>query len=159
MAAASAATLSRLQTLRALGVKPLRLRARDDAATVVATLAGDSRAAPAAQADAASPSPCFGNRIALARASSELHRPELAELSAKLTEAISKLGLQCVRIADAECDPRVRVLAFGDIDVPARIDPARVLRVESLATLHADRARKRALWEMLQGLARAAVVD
>lgn len=157
MVAASAATLSRLQTLRALGVKPLRLRARHDAATVVATLAGDMRAASAAPADAASPTVRYGNRIALARASAELHRPELAELSAKLTEAISKLGMQCVRIADAERDPRVRVLAFGDIDVTATIDPARVLRVDSLAMLHTDRARKRALWEMLQGLARAVV--
>lgn len=159
MVAAFTAALSRLQTLRALGVKPLRLRARNDAATVVATLAGDSRAAPAAQTDVVSPTIRYGNRIALARAGAELHRPELAELSAKLTEAISKLGLQCVRIADAERDPRVRVLAFGDIDVPATIDPARVLYVDSLATLHADRARKRALWEMLQGLAREAGID
>lgn len=154
MDATSTVLFSRLQTLHALGITPLRLRARNDARVSVATIADDSQVAPAASADAASPSARYSNRIALIRASAELHRPELAELSAKLTEAISKLGMQCVRIADAERDPHVRVLAFGDIEVPATIDPTCVLRIDTLATLHADRTRKRALWEMLQNLTR-----
>ncbi|MEO7149252.1 MAG: hypothetical protein ABIY40_04880 [Rhodanobacteraceae bacterium] len=153
MAAAVVDVISRSRTLRALGIAPLRLRARNGATAVVATIADDSQVAPAASVDAASPPARSGNRIVLVRASAELHRPELAELSAKLTEAISKLGMQCVRIVDAERDPHVRVLAFGAVDVPLTIDPARVLRVDTLATLHADRARKRALWEMLQNLA------
>ncbi|MEO6968111.1 MAG: hypothetical protein ABI132_06610 [Rhodanobacteraceae bacterium] len=156
MTAAPVVVLSRSQTLRALGITPLRLRARNDAAATVEPIAGGSQNAPAVLAGTASSSARHGNRIALARASMELHRPELAELSAKLTEAISKLGMQCVRIADAERDECVRVLAFGDVEVPATIEEARVLRVDALATLHADRTRKRALWEMLQGLVREA---
>lgn len=152
MDAASVIMLSRSGTLRALGATPLRLRARaTDAAVDTAAL----HPAPAASPGAAPPLH-FDNRIALARSSQELHQPALAELSARITEAISKLGLQCVRMIDAERDTAVRVLAFGDAPVAATIDPARVLRVDTLSTLHADRERKRALWDLLQGLAREA---
>ena len=129
------ATLSRIDTLRALGVNPLRLRTRDVAPQ------------PPIAAIAA-----FDKRVALLRAQEEIEQPALAMLYTKITEAISTLGLQCVRIADAEADPRVRVLAFGDPPLPPAIDAGRVLRVDALAVLHADRGRKRALWDRLQEL-------
>jgi DNA polymerase III psi subunit len=126
--------LSRLDTLRALGVMPLRLRACEtNENSAVATVECDKR-------------------IALLRSQEEIEQAPLAMLYTKITEAISTLGLQCVRIADAEADPRVRVLAFGDAPLPPAIDAGRVLRVDALAVLHADRGRKRALWDRLQEL-------
>ena len=132
-------TLSRVDTLRALGVQPLRLRARK----IVS-------AAPQPQIAA---SVMFDKRIALLRAQEEIEQPVLAMLYTKITEAISTLGLQCVRMADAENDPRVRVLVFGEVPLPPAIGAERVARVDALAVLHADRARKRALWDALQRLA------
>ncbi|MER3546854.1 MAG: hypothetical protein C4338_04290 [Rhodanobacteraceae bacterium] len=129
--------LSRTELLRALGAMPLRLRGRVDIA----------EAAPGAAKVA------FDKRIALLRAQEEIEQPALTMLYTKITEAISTLGLQCVRMADAESDPRVRVLVFGDASPPPRIGEDRVLRVDALALLNADRARKRALWERLQRLA------
>jgi hypothetical protein len=132
--------LSRIDTLRALGVAPLRLR----------TAAGEkAESAPAG----GPPPPGFDKRIALLRAQEEIEQAPLAMLYTRITEAISSLGLQCVRIADAEADPRVRVLAFGDASLPPAIDAGRALRVDALAVLHADRTRKRALWDRLQKLA------
>lgn len=133
----ASAALSRIDTLRALGVVPLRLRTSDpDEKAAAAT-------ATATESD---------KRIALLRAQEEIEQAPLAMLYTKITEAISSLGLQCVRMADAEADPRVRVLAFGDPPLPPAIDPGRVLRVDALAVLHADRERKRALWDRLQQL-------
>ncbi|HET9836116.1 MAG TPA: hypothetical protein VFP88_07240 [Rhodanobacteraceae bacterium] len=134
--------------LRALGVTPLRLRARP--AKI------QEPAIPQPARSAQMPKPVPDKRIALLRAQAEIERPALATLYTKITEAISALGLQCVRMADAENDPRVRVLAFGDVPLPPAIEPARVLSVDTLATLEADRARKRALWELMQTLAREA---
>ena len=125
--------LSRVDTLRALGVMPLRLRTCELGSPAPASVGCDKR-------------------IALLRAQEEIEQAPLAMLYTKITEAISTLGLQCVRIADAEADPRVRVLAFGDPPLPPAIDAGRVLRVDALAVLHADRGRKRALWDRLQEL-------
>jgi hypothetical protein len=139
---------SRTQVLEALGVTPLRLRARP-AKTEALTA---SSPAPSAEMPKAMPD----KRIALLRSQAEINQPALAALYTKITEAISALGLQCVRQADAENDPRVRVLAFGDVTLPAGIEAGRVLRVDALSTLDSDRARKRALWELMQKLAREA---
>jgi len=128
--------LSRTETLRALGVMPLRLRTCET---------GENPAVAAMECD---------KRIALLRAQEEIEQAPLAMLYTKITEAISSLGLQCVRIADAEADPRVRVVAFGDAPLPPAIDAGRVLRVDALAVLHADRGRKRALWDRLRKLVR-----
>ncbi|MGH8213814.1 MAG: hypothetical protein ACREPP_11365 [Rhodanobacteraceae bacterium] len=126
--------LSRAETLRALGVMPLRLRTCEP---------GESHAEAATQ---------FDKRIALLRAQEEIDQPVLAMLYTKITEAISSLGLQCVRMADAEADPRVRVLVFGGAPLPSSIDAGRALRVDALVVLQTDRARKRALWDRLQRL-------
>ncbi len=126
--------LSRIELLRALGMNPLRLRARS------------------AKAEAG-PRIAFDKRIALLRAQQEVDQPALSMLYTKITEAISTLGLQCVRIADAEADSHVRVLAFGEAPLPPAIGIERVLRVDALAVLNADRTRKRALWDLLQRLA------
>jgi hypothetical protein len=134
--------------LQALGVTPLRLRQRSTQVQAAAV----PRPAPPARMPEAVPD----RRIALLRSQAEIEQPGLAALYTKITEAISGLGLQCVRQADAENDPRVRVLAFGDVPLPQTIEPGRVQRVDSLATLGADRARKRALWEVMQKLAREA---
>ena len=145
--AAGMATISRTQVLQALGVTPLRLRARSKA---------EPSAVPQPAPVAPMPKVAPDKRIALLRAQREIEQPALATLYTKITEAISALGLQCVRQADAENDPRVRVLAFGDVPLPSAIEPARVIRVDPLATLGADRERKRALWELMQRLAREA---
>lgn len=140
--------LTHFQVLQALGVMPLRLRARTASVGQVAP------AAVAIPSKTASPQAITDKRIALARSQSEIEQPTLAALYTKITEAISALGLQCVRIADAEADPHVRVLAFGEVPLPATIAPERVSRVDALSTLNIDRVRKRALWELMQRLAR-----
>jgi hypothetical protein len=127
-------TLTRFDTLRALGVTPLRLRASEPDEHSAAAAAGRDK------------------RIALLRAQGEIEQAPLAMLYTKITEAISSLSLQCVRVADAEADPRVHVLAFGDAPLPPAIGAGRVLRVDALAVLHADRERKRALWDRLRKL-------
>jgi hypothetical protein len=134
---AQATPFSRADLLRALGVTPLRLRPRP----------WTQAAAPPAEPQAA-----IDKRLALAPRAGDMDAPALAALYTKIGEAITSLGLQCVRIADAEADPRVRVLAFGDPPLPPAIDAGRVLRVDALAVLHADRGRKRALWDRLQEL-------
>ncbi|SRR5579885_351563 len=131
--------LSRIDVLRALGVDPLWLRAR----SATSETASVSQTVPIA----------FDKRIALLRAQQEVEQPALSMLYTKITEAISTLGLQCVRMADAENDPGVRVLVFGDAPLPPTIGAERAVRVDSLAVLQADRARKRALWDELQRLA------
>lgn len=145
---AGTASISRARVLRALGAMPMRLRAR----TGIEETTSVSK--PAATVVPAPVTP--DRRIALLRSQAEINQPALATLYTKITEAISALGLQCVRQADAENDPRVRVLAFGEVQLPAGIEAARVLRVDALATLEADRARKRGLWELMQRLAREA---
>jgi len=131
--------LSRIDVLRALGVTPLRLRTR----SAIAKTASVSHTAAIA----------FDKRIALLRAQAEIEQPVLAMLYIRITEAISTLGLQCVRMTDAESDPRVRVLVFGEVPLPPAIGIERVVRVDTLTVLQADRTRKRALWDELQRLA------
>src|SRR5690348_6271321 len=140
---------SRTRVLKALGVTPLRLRARPAQAAMPAV------AEPAAPVPAMPSAP--DKRIVLLRAQAEIEQPALATLYTRITEAISGLGLQCVRQADAESDPRVRVLAFGDVTLPDAIAASRVLRVDALAALDTDRNGKRALWELMQKMARETV--
>jgi len=142
------AMASRTQVLRALGVMPLRLRAP---VAVAAEVVAPERAPAVAQP------PVPDKRIALLRAQSEIEQPALATLYTRITEAISALGLQCVRQADAENDPRVRVLVFGDVTLPSAIGDSRALRVEALAVLDSDRNRKRALWQLMQKISREAM--
>lgn len=149
------AATSRTQILRALGVMPLRLRTRAVTAEQAAVRKVVS-AAPVLRPAAAQAPAVPDKRIALLRAQSEIEQPALAALYTKITEAISAKGLQCVRQADAENDPRVRVLAFGDVMLPGSIAASRVLRVDALAVLDADRSRKRALWDLIQKIAREA---
>ena len=147
MMQAHAAGLSRNAVLRALGVTPLRLRFAEPSRDSDPIL-GATDAAPMADAGARR----FDRRIALAPSREETDRPELSALYAKIGEAVASLGLQCVRLADAESDPRVRVLAFGDVALPPDIAAERVLRVDALAVLQTDRERKRGLWDALQRL-------
>ena len=152
--------VSRTRVLQALGVTPLRLRGRAVAPRETIS-PRPSIAEPAESIAQAAPTPQAApdHRIALLRAQSEIEQPALASLYTKITEAISALGLQCVRQADAENDPRVRVLAFGEVPLPAMIEPARVLRADALAVLDADRTRKRALWDLIRNLARESGKD
>lgn len=151
---AGAAT-SRVQILQALGVTPLRLRAR--AAPAEPAVAPEALPGAPASLPAVAQAPAVpDNRIALLRTQPEIEQPALVALYTRITEAISAKGLQCVRQADAENDPRVRVLAFGDVVLPPGIEPARVLRVDALAVLESDRGRKRALWDLIQKIAREA---
>ena len=147
-ASAIAVTLDRPQLLRALGVQPLRLRTRA-APPAMAAAVREQPATPPADAQ-----PC--KLVALAPLREEMEQPALAALYTKIGEAISSLGLQCVRIADAQADAGVRVLAFGDAALPGDIAQSRVLRTDPLAVLHADRERKRELWNTLRQLARGA---
>ena len=130
-----------LRALRALGMTPLRLREAAPRTPVTAVVQSAAVAVDSVRCLALSPMP------------DEMAAPELSALYAKITEAVSQLGLQCVRVEDALLDARTRVLVFGAATVPESIDPARVLRADSLRTLHTDRARKRALWDLLQTLA------
>ena len=145
---ATFAGLSRNAMLRALGVTPLRLRiaepVRESGPSIDAT-----DAVPTTGMDAGR----FDRRIALAPLREETDRPELSALYAKIGEAVASLGLQCVRLADAQADPRVRVLAFGGVALPADIAAERVMRADALGVLHVDRARKGALWDALKRLA------
>lgn len=143
----NAAGWSRNAVLRALGVTPLRLRFAEPSRESDPIL-GAADAAPMADTGAGR----FDRRIALAPLREETDRPELSALYAKIGEAVASLGLQCVRLADAESDPCVRVLAFGDVALPPGIAAERVLRVDALAVLHVDRVRKRSLWDALQRL-------
>lgn len=149
--AAGLVRFSRAQTLRALGVTPLRLCTRT--ATAASVAVGETAAAQS-NADEVRIAPIDNGRIAMAPSHEELNNPTLAALYTRIGEAISSLGLQCVRIADAEADAGVRVLVFGDRALPSSIDGSRVVRVDPLSVLHADRERKRALWTMLRTLLR-----
>ncbi|HEX6613387.1 MAG TPA: hypothetical protein VF022_05935 [Rhodanobacteraceae bacterium] len=144
--------LSRNQVLKALGVTPLRVRAAVAQQAIVEKGVSAALAPRVAAQTQAVPD----KRIALLRTQAEIEQPALAALYTKITEAISAKGLQCVRQADAENDPRVRVLAFGDVVLPESIASSRVLRVDALAALDADRTRKRALWDLIQKIAREA---
>lgn len=132
--------------LRALGVEPLRLRNRAPSS---------SPHAPAAVDAMAPDTPVLRiRRLALHPDPAELTDPALSAMYSALTAAVSKAGLQAVRVCDVAADPSAAVIVFGAAPVPGDVPMARVLSVEALAVLHADRACKRRLWERMQALGR-----
>lgn len=133
----------RERRLRALGVEPLRLRIRN------------AGAADAVQ-DAPSASGAI-RRLALQTDQAELGDPAIREMYEALTEAVGKAGLQSVRPCDVADDPTAVVMVFGAVSPPAGVPAERVLHVEPLGVLHADRARKRSLWVRMQALGRHGV--
>jgi hypothetical protein len=146
----------RERRLRALGVEPLRLRvacddtiAQPDAVTVAAPHA----ATPAGESMTDVPSPGI-RRLALLADPAERRDPEIDRMYTALTEAVSRAGLQPVRVCDVADDPIAAVLVFGAAPPPADVPAGRILRADPLAALHADRERKRLLWNRLLALGR-----
>jgi len=139
----------RVRRLRAVGVEPWRLRSRGTAA------------APGVPAVAEPPptneAPASGTirRLALQPDPAELGDPAINKMYMALTEAVPKAGLQSVRVCDVADDPGAAVMVFGAAPLPAGVPTMRVLRADPLTVLHADRERKRALWERMQALGRS----
>ena len=141
--------------LRALGVQPLRLRRLS---SVDVTASG----APAADDDSvvhavplappALPAKTAICRLALQPDPAELRDPAINKMYQALTEAVPRAGLQSVRVCDVADDPTAAVMVFGAAPLPEGVPPLRVLRADPLAVLHADRERKRLLWEQMQAL-------
>jgi hypothetical protein len=147
----------RERRLRALGVEPLRLRvARDE--TVVepdaAPMASPRTATPVAEPMTDASPPAI-RRLALLADPAERRDPAIGRMYTALTEAVSKAGLQPVRVCDVGDDPIAAVMVFGAAPLPEGVPVARILRADPLAVLHADRERKRLLWEQLLALGRA----
>ena len=67
---------------------------------------------------------------------------------------LGKAGLQRVRVCDVAEDPTAAVMVFGAAPLPEGVPMLRVLRADPLRVLHADRERKRLLWERMQTLGR-----
>lgn len=150
---AAAASLER-RRLAALGVERLALRARkrvteqahpDPLPPVPVAVAAAVPSAPAGSAI---------RHLALCPDPAELRDPAVSAMYTALTEAVGKVGLRCVRVCDVAADPAAAVMVFGTAQVPEGVPALRVLRADPLAVLHADRERKRLLWERLQTLGR-----
>lgn len=139
--------------LAALGIERLRLRVRGAAPRPAPSPATLAVAAPAAAIVAAEVTSGI-RRLALSVDTGELADPVLREMYAALTKAVGQVGLQCVRVCDVAADPAAVVMVFGTAPVPVDVPALRVLRVDPLAVLHADRARKRVFWDRLQRLGR-----
>ncbi len=155
--AAQPAMSPRERRLRALGVTPLRVRGADRGRTRGAAVS-PAPAAPAAATASSADLPRGIRRLALQPAPEELHDPVIHAMYSALTDAVGKAGLQAVRVADAVSDASAAVLVFGNAPLPAGVPRERVLRADALALLHADRSRKRALWDMLLALGRGGEV-
>ena len=143
--------------LRALGVQPLRLRQTLAVATVVEP--EELRGPGEAVANSALPEPAMAastaiRRLALQPDPAELDDPVIRSMYAALTEAVGKAGLQRVRPCDVAEDPTAAVMVFGAVPLPEGVPMLRVLRADPLRVLHADRERKRLLWERMQTLGR-----
>lgn len=136
--------------LRALGVEPLRLRARDAAAFSPSSA---QAVAPATTQTAVPATPPI-SRLALQPDPTELLDPAINKMYQALTEAVSKAGLQSVRPCDVAGDPTAALMVFGAAPLPDGVPALRVLRVDPLTVLHTDRERKRLLWERMQALGR-----
>lgn len=142
----------RARRLRALEVEPLRVVLRVPAAP--APVAGIRPAA--VEAPVAAPTPGAVatpiRRLALQPDQAELGDPALRKMYAALTEAVGKAGLQRVRVCDVADDPSAAVMVFGAAPLPEGVPLLRVLRADPLSVVHADRERKRLLWERLLAL-------
>lgn len=152
MNAAGASADLRARRLHALGISGWHWRGTRAPARPVTVAAP---AAGVASARAATVEPI--RRLALVAETAERSDPAIAKMYADLSEAVTKAGLQPVRVCDVAADPAAAVLVFGAAAVPTGVPPVRVLRADPLAVLHADRERKRALWRRLQALGRTGV--
>lgn len=142
----------RERRLRALAVEPLRLRLRaPPVAPIVAQAV--SGAASAVVPDIASGVPRV-RRLALQPDQAELGDPVINKMYVALTEAVAKAGLQSVRVCDVADDPTAAVMVFGAAPSPEGVPAERVLHVDPLSVLYADRERKRLLWEQMRALGR-----
>ena len=151
-----AALALRDRRLRALGVQPLRLRQVRTAAVAAPV---EVRVLDEVVASVAPPAPVLATtgairRLALQPDPAELDDPAINKMYQALTEAVSKAGLQSVRVCDVAEDPTAAVMVFGAAALPEGVPMLRVLRVDPLRVLHADRERKRRLWERMQTLGR-----
>jgi hypothetical protein len=140
----------RRRRLCALDVEPLRLRGRASVGKPAAVAAAMAPTPAVPVADA----PPRIARLALHPDPAELRDPALYRMYIALTEAVGKAGLQSVRVCDVADDPAAAVVVFGAATLPDGVPAQRVLRADPLAELHADRARKRLLWERMQALSR-----
>jgi hypothetical protein len=151
-----AAPALRDRRLRALGVQPLRLR-RVRTAAVAAPVEVRVLDEVVASVAPLAPVPATTGairRLALQPDPAELDDPAINKMYQALTEAVSKAGLQSVRVCDVAEDPTAAVMVFGAAALPEGVPVLRVLRVDPLRVLHADRERKRRLWERMQTLGR-----
>jgi hypothetical protein len=151
-----AAPALRDRRLRALGVQPLRLRQVRTAAVAAPV---EVRVLDEVVASVAPPAPVLATtgairRLALQPDPAELDDPAINKMYQALTEAVSKAGLQSVRVCDVAEDPTAAVMVFGAAALPEGVPVLRVLRADPLRVLHADRERKRRLWERMQTLGR-----
>ncbi|MBU6416537.1 MAG: hypothetical protein KJS83_05135 [Xanthomonadaceae bacterium] len=138
----------RERRLRALGVQPLRLRRR----VSVGVAAQAPHVVP--PVPAAMPEKTSIRRLALQPDPAELRDPAINKMYQALTEAVSKAGLQSVRVCDVAGDSSAAVMVFGAAPIPEGVPAIRILRVDPLAVLNVDRERKRVLWEQMQALGR-----
>jgi|SRR5690348_5260360 len=151
-----AAPALRDRRLRALGVQPLRLR---QVRTAAGAAPVEVRVLDEVVASVAPPAPVLATtgairRLALQPDPAELDDPAINKMYQALTEAVSKAGLQSVRVCDVAEDPTAAVMVFGAAALPEGVPVLRVLRADPLRVLHADRERKRLLWERMQTLGR-----
>jgi len=147
----------RERRLRALDVQPLRLRRLlpvGVAASAPPAVADESVVHAAPPTPAALPGKSSIRRLALEPDQVELRDPAINKMYQALTEAVPKAGLQSVRVCDVADDPTAAVMVFGAAPSPEGVPMLRVLRVDPLSVLHADRERKRLLWEHMQALGR-----
>jgi hypothetical protein len=136
--------------LRAFGIEPLLLRRRASVAVAAPpepSAPEHREAAPVAETAA----PAI-RRLALQPDPAELRDPAIGKMYQALTQAVPKAGLQSVRVCDVADDPSAAVMVFGAAPLPEGVPMLRVLRADPLAVLHADRERKRRLWERMQAL-------
>ncbi|MGH8145431.1 MAG: hypothetical protein ACREPY_03775 [Rhodanobacteraceae bacterium] len=151
MSALLASESLRDRRLHALGIERLRWRRPIVCVPAVEPPAAVA-SAPASVAAPAMRSSSRVRRLALQTDSVERSDPAINKMYMALTEAVSKAGLQPVRVCDVADDANAAVMVFGAALVPEGIPAVRILRVDPLAVLHADRERKRRLWEQLLAL-------
>jgi hypothetical protein len=151
------APMLRDRRLRALGVQPLRLHQPMPAAIAqpVELRVADEVVASVVPPKPVAATPTAIRRLALQPDPAELDDPAINKMYQALTEAVSKAGLQSVRPCDVAADPAAAVMVFGAAPLPEGVPMLRVLRADPLRVLHADRERKRLLWERMQALGRS----
>jgi hypothetical protein len=151
------APMLRDRRLRALGVQPLRLHQPMPAAIAqpVELRVADEVVASVVPPEPVVATPTAIRRLALQPDPAELDDPAINKMYQALTEAVSKAGLQSVRPCDVAADPTAAVMVFGAAPLPEGVPMLRVLRADPLRVLHADRERKRLLWERMQALGRS----